>query len=78
MLSGPAGSLSGIHATLLLVPKIHQTEVQSGLVNAPIKLNVIKLGSSATGSTLGFSLFVFLLLFKMPNSLDISNMHVLN
>lgn len=33
VLSCPAGSLSGLHGALLPVLKIHQTEVQSGLVN---------------------------------------------
>lgn len=34
VLSGSAGSLSGIHGPLLYLSQVHQTKVQSGLVKS--------------------------------------------
>ena len=42
VLPGPAFSLSGLHGALLRVPEIHQTEVQSGLVNTSGNVSTIK------------------------------------
>lgn len=89
MLRGAAGSLSGFHVALFPVPKVHQTEVQSRLVNKEHDLNShlsgqgftlhvaevegSNLGSHSTGSAQSSPYLILLYLLKCKNVLNSQN-----